>query len=144
MVIVRASLIFWSVGPRFWADAADSPNANTGHANTRLKFTRLLASFVMMYSPSFKVRLRTTRPTSMSSDGCDGRIDGIAETLDDHIHLLPVHDERRSEQNMVSPDAVDRAAHRVDEQAARHRFALDQRVQLQWRSKGLLGITVGD
>jgi hypothetical protein len=52
---VPDSLIFCSVGPRLWADAADGPNtglANTRHVNTRLantgdKFLRLLASFDM-------------------------------------------------------------------------------------------------
>src|SRR6202044_876988 len=91
-----------------------------------------------------KFASRTTRSTSTSPDGCDSRIDGIAETFDDYIHLLPVHDERWSEQNMVPSDAVDRAAHRIDEQATRHRFALDQRVQLQFGSKGFFGTAVCD
>src|SRR5882757_7551232 len=85
-----------------------------------------------------------TCSTSTSPRRCDGRINCIAETFDDYLHLPLVHDERRGEQNMVSSGAINRAAHRVDEQAARHRFALDQCVQLQFRSKGLLGTAVSD
>ncbi len=56
IVIVPASFIFCSVGPRPWADAVDGPNAR--HAAARDTVTRLLlASFDMIYYPSSKIRL---------------------------------------------------------------------------------------
>ena len=45
---------------------------------------------------------------------------------------------------MIASGAIDRASHRIDHQAARHGFALDPCVQLQLRSKYLLGIAIAN
>ena len=51
-------------------------------------------------------------------------------------------DEGRREQHVVAGIAVDRAAHRVNHQPARHRGGLDARVQLQRRIERRLGRAV--
>src|SRR4030088_75295 len=58
--------------------------------------------------------------------------------------MLLLHDEWRSQQNMVPPSAVDGATHRVDHQSARHRLALDPRVQLLLWGERLFGGAVVD
>ena len=52
------------------------------------------------------------------------------------VSIAPlVDDERRRQQHVVAARAVDRAAHRIDHQAARHRLALDPRVQLAFADR---------
>ena len=55
-----------------------------------------------------------------------------------------IDDEGRRQQHVVAAHAVDRPAHRIDHQPARHRFALDARMQLQFRVERLLAAAIGD
>ena len=55
-----------------------------------------------------------------------------------------IDNERRGEQDVIATLAVDRAAHRIDHQAARHRFPLDPCMQFQFRIERLLAAAIGD
>src|SRR5579871_999844 len=98
-----------------------------------------MAILFMMYSPP-----TMTSGSTRSFDGGNRGVDRIAQTLDDGVDLFPIHDERRCDQDVVTGRAVDRAAHWIDHQAARHGFALDERIDLQSRRKRLLRIDFGD
>src|ERR1700722_388432 len=85
-----------------------------------------------------------SRSQRRSPHRSDRRIERIAQALDDVVDLSFADDEGRREQDMVSPDSVDRAAHRIDHQAARHRFLLYARVQLARGIERSLRTAVGD
>ena len=61
------------------------------------------------------------------------RIDRIAEPLDDGVDLIFADNEGRRDQRMIAARAVNRAAGRIDQQAACHSLFLDARVQLRLR-----------
>ena len=66
-------------------------------------------------------------------------IDGVqASSSDQRVELGIRDDERRRQQHMVAVAAVDRAAHRIDHQAAAIASRLDARMQLQRRVEGRL------
>ena len=52
-------------------------------------------------------------------------IERPAKAIYDSVDLAALDDEGRSQKDVVALNAVDRAAHRVDHQAQRHRLALD-------------------
>src|SRR6476659_1495503 len=78
------------------------------------------------------------------AEAADRGIDRVAEPLDDGIDLLRVDDERRREQHMIAARTVDRAAGGIDHQAARHRLALDARIELELRIERHFGRAVLD
>src|SRR5690606_19487158 len=64
----------------------------------------------------------------------------MAESFDDGIDDLLVDDERGSDQYVIAIAPVHGASHRINEQARRHRFALDERVQSEvGRKRSLAG-----
>ena len=67
-----------------------------------------------------------------------------SEALDDHVDLRRADNEGRRQENVVALDAVDRAAHRIDHEALRHRLALDAGVQFQGRIERPLARPVAD
>src|SRR5216110_20809 len=67
------------------------------------------------------------------AEAADRGIDRVAQPLDDGVDLLRVDDERRRDQRMIAARAVDRAARRVDHEAARHSLALHPRIKLEFR-----------
>src|SRR5262245_45111809 len=79
-----------------------------------------------------------------SSDWCRCRVDRLAETLHDDVDCRGIDDEWRRNQDMVAAHAVDGATRRIDHQPARHRFALDARMHLQFWVECLLGAAIGD
>jgi hypothetical protein len=64
----------------------------------------------------------------------------MAESFNNHVYLLPIRNERRCEQNMITVDAIDRPAHRIDHEAPCHYLALNERVKLQFRIEGSLDL----
>src|SRR5216684_6884275 len=71
-------------------------------------------------------------------------VDRFAKPFHDRVQQRRLHDEGRRQQHMIAAHAIDRAAHRIDHQAAGHRLALDSRVQLQPGIKRRLGAAIGD
>src|SRR4051812_10485025 len=67
-----------------------------------------------------------------------------AQAIDDLVDLALSHDERRRQQHMVAALAVDRAAHGIDHQAARHRGLLHLRMELSGRIERRLGQAILD
>src|SRR5437660_12435364 len=74
----------------------------------------------------------------------DAGVDGAAESIDDLIDVEFADDERRREQHVIALHTVDRAAHRVAEQALAHRRGLYLRMQPRLGIERLLGLAVCD
>src|SRR6516162_7525328 len=72
------------------------------------------------------------------------RVDRFAETFHDRVDGGPIDDEGRRNQHVVAADPVRRPSHGIDQQPTRHRFALDARVQPQFRVEWLLAAAIGD
>jgi hypothetical protein len=68
----------------------------------------------------------------------------LAKTLDNGVHHGSIHYERRCQQDVIPALAIDCTTHRVDHEAARHRFMLHARVQLQLWVESVLGAAIGD
>src|ERR1041385_6215968 len=73
----------------------------------------------------------------------DRGIDRISQSLDDRVYPGVVDDKRRREEHVISARAVDRSAHRINQQSARHGFVLDPCMQLARWIKRLFGATIG-
>src|SRR5258708_36759420 len=74
----------------------------------------------------------------------DRRIDGVTKLVDELADLVGPDDVGGRQQDVIATPSVDRAARRITHQAARHRLALDARVQLQLGREWLLASTVDD
>jgi hypothetical protein len=65
------------------------------------------------------------------------RIDRVAETIHDRVDMPVRHDEWRGKKDMIAIYAIDRSAHRIDHQPARHGLRLDTGMQsargIKWR-----------
>src|SRR5262245_54232838 len=79
-----------------------------------------------------------------SDDFRSGGIDRVAEALHDGIDQGRIHDERRRQQHVIAARAIDGASHRIHHEAARHRLALDARMQVELRIERLLAVPIGD
>ena len=79
------------------------------------------------------------RPTAASAAAI-----ACAEPLDDLLELAVADDVGRRQQQMVARAAVDRAAHRIAQQPARHGLGLDPRVQPVLGRERPLARAVGD
>src|SRR5688572_29453694 len=74
------------------------------------------------------------RPYKAGSDRVrKRRVDGRAEPFHDFADKCFIDDKRGRDKHMIAARAVDRAAHRIDEEAARHRLRLDPGVELPFR-----------
>src|SRR6266536_1366047 len=132
MVKVPTSLTFFRVPSRSCAAAV----VETIPIMQAVKAMLLNCAFLTLHGTGRQASIkRSTR--------CRG-VDRFAEPLYDSVQQWRVHDEGRRQQHMIAAHAVDRPAHRIDHQAARHRLALDSRVQLQPGIKRLLGAAIGD
>src|SRR5919201_3916585 len=126
------SLTFFSVPSNSWLSAGaarpiDTPIAS---ANTIDRFMSvLLQHFAGMRG---------------SSDCRRCRVDRLAEPFHDRIDCGGIDDEGRWEQDVVAALAVDRPGHGIDQQPAGHGFALDARMQLQFRVERRLVAAIGD
>src|SRR5260370_39127741 len=72
----------------------------------------------------------------------DRCIDGFSQPLDDGVDGAAVDNERRRQQHVVTPRAIDRSSHRINHQSARHSFTLDPRIHFALRIERFLGPTV--
>src|SRR5262247_494918 len=84
----------------------------------------------------------SVRPGNESVDLRRRRVDRLAETVDNHVDLSGVDDERRRNQHVVAARTVRRAAHGINHQPAAHGFTFDARMHLQPRVERLLGTAV--
>jgi len=73
-----------------------------------------------------------------------GRIDGVAEAFDDGVHNRRIDDEGRRQQHMIAAHPVNRTAHGIDHQPARHGLSLHLRMQLVLRRERLLAPPIGN
>src|SRR5689334_20162473 len=73
----------------------------------------------------------------------DRGIDRLSQPLDDRVDSSAVDDKRRREEHVISARAVDRSAHRINHQSARHGFMLDPCMQLAGWIKRLFGAAIG-
>src|SRR5689334_6709459 len=65
------------------------------------------------------------------SDTGDSRLQGRAEAFDDHVQLGRLDNEGRGEEDVVAVHAVDRPAHRIDDESPLHRLPLDPRMEFR-------------
>src|SRR5262245_39976635 len=79
-----------------------------------------------------------------SDDFRRGGIDRVAEALHNGVDQGRIHDEGRRQQHVVAARAIDGPSHRIHHEAARHRLALDARMQRELGIEGLLAVAIGD
>src|SRR5687767_5600835 len=82
--------------------------------------------------------------TAWKLHGCNGGIDRLVKAFGDRRQLILGGDEWRRDQDVVAALTVDRPAHRIHEQTARHRLALDLRVQFRFRVERRLARAIRD
>src|SRR5262245_52016224 len=129
IVKVPVSFTFFSVPSRSCVLAgADAPMSKQAIAVSAIAFLMTL--------------LPVTRVPPVSCDGGGRGVDCLSETFDGCVDLRGVNDERRRNQNMVTPRAIHRAAHWIDHQPPRHRFAFDAGMHLQFRVERLFDAAI--
>ena len=81
---------------------------------------------------------------SRSCDFAHHRFDGAGKLVDQFTDLLVGDYERRRQQDMVAVDAIDRAAHRIADQASVERGLLEPGMDAQLGIERCLGLAIGD